>query len=135
MCLNTSQGFYQTLLSLPCTGGSTIRSRTHTRFPRLERFLRMCGENLGKLLGMKVFKALSDFSMFVQHGTKKLSCIFSPILQGYGKQLPQPTGSLPKRSECGEYPLTPPGKSFQAKRANGKLCTRECLLEPPRCSR
>ena len=29
---------------------------------------------------MKIFKALSDFSMFVQHVTKTLSCIFSSIL-------------------------------------------------------
>ena len=48
--------------------------------PRLEQLLRMFGEKSGKLRGMKVFKALSDFSTFVQHATKKLSCILSPIL-------------------------------------------------------
>ena len=48
--------------------------------PRLERLLRMFGRKIGKLLGMDVFKALSNFSTFVQHGTKKLSCILSPIL-------------------------------------------------------
>ena len=45
--------------------------------PRLERSLRMFGHGG---LGMEVFKALSDFSTFVQHATKKLSCILSPIL-------------------------------------------------------
>ena len=48
--------------------------------PRLERLLRMLGHKFGKLLGMEVFKAPSDFSTFVQHATKKLSCIFSPML-------------------------------------------------------
>ena len=48
--------------------------------PRLERLLRMFGQTFGKLLGMEVFKALADFSTFVQHTTKKLSCILSPIL-------------------------------------------------------
>ena len=48
--------------------------------PRLERLLRMFGQEDDKLLGMKVFKALSDFSTFVQHTTKKLFCILSPIL-------------------------------------------------------
>ena len=35
--------------------------------PRLERLLRMFGQKFGKLLGMEVFKALLDFSTFVQH--------------------------------------------------------------------
>ena len=48
--------------------------------PRHERLLRMFGQKFGKLLGMEVFKAISDFSTFVQHTTKKLSCILSPIL-------------------------------------------------------
>ena len=48
--------------------------------PRLEPLLRMFGQMIGKLLGMEVFKALSDFSTFVQHATKKLSCILSSIL-------------------------------------------------------
>ena len=48
--------------------------------PRFERLLRMIGQNLGKLLGMEVFKALGDFSTFVQPPTKDLSCISSPIL-------------------------------------------------------
>ena len=48
--------------------------------PRLERLLRMFSQKFRKLLGMDVFKALSDFSTFVQHATKKLSSILSPIL-------------------------------------------------------
>ena len=48
--------------------------------PRLERLLRMFGQKVGKLLGMEVFNALSDFSTSVQHATKTLSCILSPIL-------------------------------------------------------
>ena len=48
--------------------------------PRLERLLWMFGQKFGKFLGMEVFKALSDFSTFVEHATKKLSCILSPIL-------------------------------------------------------
>ena len=48
--------------------------------PRLERLLWMFDQNFGKFLGMEVFKALSDFSTFVQHATKKLSCILNPIL-------------------------------------------------------
>ena len=48
--------------------------------PRLEQLLRMFGQNFGKLLGIEVSKALSDFSTFIQHATKKLSCPFSPIL-------------------------------------------------------
>ena len=48
--------------------------------PRLEQLLRMFGQTFGKLLGMEVFNALSDFSTFVQHTTKKLSRILSPIL-------------------------------------------------------
>ena len=47
--------------------------------PRLERLLRMLGKKFGRLLGMEVFKALSDFSTFVQHTTKKLPWILSPI--------------------------------------------------------
>ena len=50
------------------------------RRPWLEPLPMMLGQNFGKLLCMEVFKALSDFSTFVQHSTKKLSCIFSPIL-------------------------------------------------------
>ena len=48
--------------------------------PRLERLLRMFGHKFGRILGMEVFKALLKFSEFVQHATKKLSCILSPIL-------------------------------------------------------
>ena len=48
--------------------------------PRLERLVRMFGLKFGKLLGMEVFKALSDCSTFVQHAIKKLSCILRPIL-------------------------------------------------------
>ena len=48
--------------------------------PRLERLLRMFGQTFGKLHGKEVFKALSDFGTFVQHTTKKLSSISSPIL-------------------------------------------------------
>ena len=47
---------------------------------RLEQLLRIFGQTFGKLLGMEVCKAPSDFSTFVQHATKKLSCIVSPIL-------------------------------------------------------
>ena len=48
--------------------------------PRLERLLRTFCQQFGKLFGMKVFKALSDFSTFVQRATKKLSCKFCPTL-------------------------------------------------------
>ena len=48
--------------------------------PRLERLLRIFGAKFGNLVGMEVFKALSDFSTFVQHATKNWSCIFKPIL-------------------------------------------------------
>ena len=48
--------------------------------PRLERLLRMFGPKLGKLLGMEVFKALSDFGTFIQHTTKRFFCILSLIL-------------------------------------------------------
>ena len=40
----------------------------------------MFGQKFGKLRGMEVFEALTDFSTFGQHATKKLSCIFSSIL-------------------------------------------------------
>ena len=48
--------------------------------PQLEQLLRMVGQKFGKPFGMQVFKPLSDFSTFVQHATKKLSCILSCIL-------------------------------------------------------
>ena len=47
---------------------------------RLARLLRVFGQKFGKLLGMEVFKALSNSSTFVQHATKKLSCILSSML-------------------------------------------------------
>ena len=64
--------------------------------PRLERLLRMFGQNFGKFLGMEVFKALSDFSAFIQHAAKKMSSIFSPIMDSpelpcQGR--PSPSGS------------------------------------------
>ena len=67
LTLAMHRGFYNTI-TYPYT------------VPRLERLLRMFGQKFGKLLGMEVFKSLSDFITFFQHATKKLSCILSPIL-------------------------------------------------------
>ena len=135
MRLNTSQGPCQTLSSLPCTGGSTIQLRTHTRSPGMNDCSGCLAKNLANSLAWRSSRRFRTSARASNIRPKNCPASSAPSCRDTGKQSPQPTGSLPKTSQCGEYPLTAPGKSFKAQRANGKLSTQECLLEPPRCSR
>ena len=104
--------------------------------PRLERLLRMFGQKFGKLLGMEVFKALSeDFSMVVQHATKTSTCILSPILQEYGQTIPPTYRIAPKNKSMWGIPTDCPRQIVQSPKGQSQAFRPGVLLEPTGCPR